>query len=114
MTCFVISSAGENSAGQNQLEVFEIFTSSTLFNVEKVVFLVLPQLCLLIKNVHLTYKIILRYLSSYPNLSIPLCSRCIRMALVHDLAESIVGDITPDDGVSKEEKYRRELVRRFF
>jgi putative hydrolase of HD superfamily len=34
--------------------------------------------------------------------------RCIRMALVHDLAESIVGDLTPSSGVSKEEKYARE------
>ncbi len=32
------------------------------------------------------------------------------MALVHDLAESTVGDITPHDGVSKEDKYQRELV----
>ena len=32
------------------------------------------------------------------------------MALVHDLAESIVGDITPDDDITREEKYRRELV----
>ena len=32
------------------------------------------------------------------------------MALVHDLAESMVGDITPHDGVTKEEKYQRELV----
>lgn len=30
------------------------------------------------------------------------------MSLVHDLAESIVGDITPYDGVSKEEKQKRE------
>lgn len=30
------------------------------------------------------------------------------MALVHDMAECIVGDITPSDNVSKEEKYRRE------
>eukprot|EP00193_Tetraselmis_chui_P017028 CAMPEP_0177773422 /NCGR_PEP_ID=MMETSP0491_2-20121128/12861_1 /TAXON_ID=63592 /ORGANISM="Tetraselmis chuii, Strain PLY429" /LENGTH=195 /DNA_ID=CAMNT_0019291525 /DNA_START=211 /DNA_END=798 /DNA_ORIENTATION=+ len=30
--------------------------------------------------------------------------RCIKMALVHDLAEAIVGDIPPDAGVSKEEK----------
>ena len=36
------------------------------------------------------------------------------MALVHDLAESLVGDITPHDGVSKEEKYRRENVRLFY
>lgn len=30
------------------------------------------------------------------------------MALVHDMAESLVGDITPVDGVSREEKNRRE------
>ena len=30
------------------------------------------------------------------------------MALVHDLAECLVGDITPSDGVSKEEKHSRE------
>jgi len=41
--------------------------------------------------------------------------RCVAMALVHDLAESIVGDITPYDGVSAEEKRRREeeAMRRF-
>ncbi|GAX80855.1 hypothetical protein CEUSTIGMA_g8290.t1 [Chlamydomonas eustigma] len=31
-------------------------------------------------------------------------NRCIRMALVHDIAESIVGDITPHCNVSKKEK----------
>jgi len=36
------------------------------------------------------------------------CGRCVRMAIVHDLAESIVGDITPHQGISKEEKSRRE------
>ncbi|GMN62773.1 hypothetical protein TIFTF001_031853 [Ficus carica] len=35
-------------------------------------------------------------------------SRCIKMAIVHDIAEAIVGDITPVDGVSKTEKSRRE------
>ncbi|KAJ2515748.1 hypothetical protein GGI11_003668 [Coemansia sp. RSA 2049] len=35
-------------------------------------------------------------------------SRCIKMAIVHDLAESLVGDITPHDGVSKEEKRKLE------
>lgn len=30
------------------------------------------------------------------------------MALVHDVAESIVGDITPHDGVSNEDKHKRE------
>lgn len=34
--------------------------------------------------------------------------KCIAMALIHDLAESIIGDITPHDGVSIEEKQRQE------
>ncbi|KAH7650717.1 putative hydrolases of HD protein [Dioscorea alata] len=34
--------------------------------------------------------------------------RCVKMAIVHDIAEAIVGDITPFDGVSKSEKSRRE------
>ena len=32
------------------------------------------------------------------------------MALVHDLAECIVGDLTPSSGVSKEEKHAQEKV----
>jgi 5'-deoxynucleotidase YfbR-like HD superfamily hydrolase len=35
---------------------------------------------------------------------------CTKMALVHDMAESLVGDITPVDGVSKPEKNRREAA----
>ncbi|CAH8868733.1 unnamed protein product [Trichobilharzia szidati] len=34
--------------------------------------------------------------------------RLVKMAIVHDLAECIVGDITPYCGVSKEEKLSRE------
>ncbi|KAK7541808.1 HD domain-containing protein [Phyllosticta citricarpa] len=34
--------------------------------------------------------------------------RCTKMALVHDMAEALVGDITPVDPVSKDEKSRRE------
>ncbi|KAI3392933.1 hypothetical protein diail_4982 [Diaporthe ilicicola] len=34
--------------------------------------------------------------------------KCTRMCLVHDMAESLVGDITPVEGVSKPEKSRRE------
>ncbi|GLT97586.1 hypothetical protein SLE2022_151430 [Rubroshorea leprosula] len=34
--------------------------------------------------------------------------KCIKMAIVHDIAEAIVGDITPSDGISKAEKSRRE------
>ncbi|CAG8974197.1 hypothetical protein HYALB_00007360 [Hymenoscyphus albidus] len=33
---------------------------------------------------------------------------CTKMALVHDIAEALVGDITPVDGVAKSEKNRRE------
>lgn len=34
--------------------------------------------------------------------------RCIMMALVHDLAEAIVGDITPDCGVPEHDKHQME------
>ena len=35
-------------------------------------------------------------------------SKVVRMCLVHDLAETRVGDITPYDGVSAEDKHQRE------
>eukprot|EP00882_Tetradesmus_deserticola_P015642 GHRQ01016667.1.p2 GENE.GHRQ01016667.1~~GHRQ01016667.1.p2 ORF type:complete len:250 (+),score=95.53 GHRQ01016667.1:562-1311(+) len=34
--------------------------------------------------------------------------RCMRMALVHDVAEALVGDITPHCNVSDEQKYKLE------
>lgn len=34
---------------------------------------------------------------------------CVKMAIVHDMAESLVGDITPFDGIDKNEKHSREL-----
>jgi len=40
-------------------------------------------------------------------LNIPHCSK---MALIHDMAEALVGDITPVDGVPKHEKARRETT----
>ncbi|KAL4863726.1 hypothetical protein BDV12DRAFT_177132 [Aspergillus spectabilis] len=45
----------------------------------------------------------------------PLASRlnlphCIKMALIHDMAESLVGDITPVDPIKKSEKARREAA----
>lgn len=40
-----------------------------------------------------------------PRLDLP---KCIKMCLVHDMAELLVGDITPVDGVAKPEKNRRE------
>jgi 5'-deoxynucleotidase YfbR-like HD superfamily hydrolase len=37
--------------------------------------------------------------------------RCVAMALVHDLAEALCGDITPTDvsGVSKQQKHKLEV-----
>lgn len=35
--------------------------------------------------------------------------KCMEIALVHDLAEAIVGDLTPYCGVSREDKRTREL-----
>ncbi|EEY15782.1 HD domain-containing protein [Verticillium alfalfae VaMs.102] len=35
-------------------------------------------------------------------------AKVVKMCLVHDLAETVVGDITPADGVSREEKTHRE------
>ena len=45
--------------------------------------------------------------SSPPNVD---RSRCIQIAIVHDLAECIVGDITPEkfSGISKDEKHKME------
>eukprot|EP01103_Thecamoeba_quadrilineata_P009791 TRINITY_DN1985_c0_g1_i2.p1 TRINITY_DN1985_c0_g1~~TRINITY_DN1985_c0_g1_i2.p1 ORF type:complete len:134 (-),score=25.55 TRINITY_DN1985_c0_g1_i2:85-486(-) len=34
--------------------------------------------------------------------------KCIKISLVHDMAEAIVGDITPHDGVPKEKKHELE------
>ena len=34
--------------------------------------------------------------------------KCLALAVVHDLAESVVGDITPNDGIDSSEKQRRE------
>lgn len=35
-------------------------------------------------------------------------SRCVQLAVAHDLAEALAGDITPHDGVGKEDKHRLE------
>ena len=35
-------------------------------------------------------------------------SKCVQLAVVHDLAEAIVGDIAPGDGVSKAKKHQLE------
>lgn len=38
-------------------------------------------------------------------------AKCVHMAIVHDLAEALVGDITPHDGISKAQKQKLEEVR---
>jgi putative hydrolases of HD superfamily len=56
-----------------------------------------------------TFRLALLALVLAPRTGAPLDrARCVAMALVHDLAESLVGDITPYDGVSAGEKRRRE------
>ncbi|RYP79508.1 hypothetical protein DL769_002927 [Monosporascus sp. CRB-8-3] len=40
-----------------------------------------------------------------PKIDLP---KCMKICLVHDMAEALVGDITPVDGVPKPEKSRRE------
>lgn len=42
-----------------------------------------------------------------PKLDLP---KCMKMCLIHDIAELLVGDITPVDGVPKPEKNRREAA----
>lgn len=55
-----------------------------------------------------TFRVCLLALVLAPGGEPPDRARCLAMALVHDLAESVVGDITPYDGIPTEEKHRRE------
>ncbi|RMZ92696.1 hypothetical protein DV736_g25, partial [Chaetothyriales sp. CBS 134916] len=55
------------------------------------------------------YRMSLITMLAPPSLSSRLdMARCTKMALVHDMAEGLVGDLTPVDGVPKPEKSRRE------
>ena len=36
-------------------------------------------------------------------------ARCVQLAIAHDIAEALAGDITPYDGISKEQKHEIEL-----
>jgi putative hydrolase of HD superfamily len=57
------------------------------------------------------YRMAMMTMSAPPSLAARLdMNRCMKMCLVHDVAESLVGDITPIDGVSKPEKNRREAA----
>lgn len=56
-----------------------------------------------------SHRVALLALVLAPRAAPPLdVARCVALALVHDLAEAIVGDITPYDGVSADEKHRLE------
>jgi putative hydrolase of HD superfamily len=55
------------------------------------------------------YRMSLICMFAPPSLSSKInIAHCSKMALVHDMAEALVGDITPVDGVAKHEKNRRE------
>lgn len=54
-----------------------------------------------------------RYRMAVMSLLLPTISeeskvRCMKLALVHDLSESVVGDLTEFDGIPKTDKRRRE------
>ena len=55
------------------------------------------------------YRMAVMTLVAPPNLTAKLdIAKCTKMALIHDMAEALVGDITPRDNVPKPEKSRRE------
>ncbi|KAG6374763.1 HD domain-containing protein [Boletus reticuloceps] len=54
---------------------------------------------------HMYRMAILAMCTSDATLDVP---KCVMMCVVHDLAEAQVGDITPREGISKEEKRRLE------
>ncbi|KAG9238934.1 putative HD domain-containing protein C4G3.17 [Amylocarpus encephaloides] len=57
------------------------------------------------------YRMAMMTLFAPPSLAAKInIQNCTKMALVHDVAEALVGDITPVDCVSKEEKNRRESI----
>lgn len=55
------------------------------------------------------YRMAIMTLCAPPALAAKLdIAKCTKMALIHDMAEALVGDITPRDNVLKPEKSRRE------
>lgn len=57
------------------------------------------------------YRMSMMSMLAPPSLAAKLdMAKCMKMCLIHDMAESIVGDITPVDNVSKPEKSRREAT----
>jgi len=57
------------------------------------------------------YRMSLIVMFAPPSLSSKInITHCMKMTLVHDMAEALVGDITPMDGVKRDEKNRREEI----
>ncbi|RWS31247.1 HD domain-containing protein 2-like protein [Leptotrombidium deliense] len=54
------------------------------------------------------YRMAITALCSLQNVSEVDINKVMKLCLVHDIAECIVGDITPDDGICEEEKHRKE------
>lgn len=54
---------------------------------------------------HMHRMSILALCTSDPTLDVP---KCVMMSVVHDLAEAVVGDIAPWEGISKADKMKRE------
>ena len=57
---------------------------------------------------HMYRMSLMSMIASFSNGSLD-TNRCIKLALIHDLAEAQVGDITPHCGVSDEDKHQMEL-----
>ena len=53
------------------------------------------------------YRMSMIAMMAPPSLPIDV-AKCMQMCLIHDMAEALVGDLTPVDGVTKTEKSRRE------
>ncbi|KAL4931679.1 HD domain-containing protein [Aspergillus undulatus] len=54
------------------------------------------------------YRMAIMVLLAPPSISPQLrTSRCLKMVLIHDMAEAVVGDITPKESIPKLEKARR-------
>jgi len=55
---------------------------------------------------HMHRMSVLALCSTDQSLDIP---KCVMLAVVHDLAEAIAGDIAPSDGITREEKRKLEI-----
>jgi len=57
---------------------------------------------------HMYRMTLMTYVASFSSRELD-TNKCIKLAMIHDLAEAKVGDITPHCGVSEQDKYNMEL-----